>query len=97
MVSSYPQDGCRVNKRSKRMNERIKELAEQATTITMDPFGEYVLEIDFDQEKFAELIVKECADTAYQSLYEDRVFDDVPANIRRNVMDAIKQHFGVEE
>jgi hypothetical protein len=79
------------------MNERIKELAEQATTITMDPFGEYVLEIDFDQEKFAELIVKECADTAYQSLYEDRVFDDVPANIRRNVMDAIKQHFGVEE
>jgi len=48
-------------------------------------------------ERFAELIVAECADIAYQSLYEDRVFDDVPANIRRNVMDAIKQHFGIEK
>ena len=47
-------------------------------------------------EKFAELIVRECANTAYQSLYEDRVFDDSPHNIRCNVMDAIKKHFGVE-
>ena len=48
-------------------------------------------------KKFAELIVRECANTAYQSLYEDRVFDDSPHNIRCNVMDAIKKHFGVEE
>jgi hypothetical protein len=48
-------------------------------------------------EKFAELIVKECANTAYQSLYEDKVFDNSPHNIRCNVMDAIKKHFGVEK
>ena len=77
------------------MNERIKELIKQATTIEEHKWG--VSYDNFDKEKFAELIVRECADTAYQSLYEDRVFDDVPANIRRNVMDAIKQHFGVAE
>jgi len=41
------------------MNERIKELAEQATTI------EYGVDngfdrVTFDKEKFAELIVREC-------------------------------------
>ena len=36
------------------MNERIKELAEQAETKEM---GYYF----FDREKFAELIIKECA------------------------------------
>jgi hypothetical protein len=58
------------------MNERIKELAEQAT--------EYYKNGDvagFNQEKFAELIVRECAD-----LVED---DD-------NAFDILKQ-FGVEE
>ena len=77
------------------MNERIRELVKQATTIEEHKWG--VSYDNFNKEKFAESIVRECADTAYQSLYEDRVFDDVPANIRRNVMDAIKQHFGVEE
>jgi hypothetical protein len=58
------------------MNERIKELAEQA---------ELHLELQsLKVEKFAELIVKECAGIAetaepYQS------------------SDLIKQHFGVEE
>jgi hypothetical protein len=39
------------------MNERIKELAEQAT----DKEHGYSF---FDREKFAELIVRECADIA---------------------------------
>ena len=42
------------------MNERIKELVEQATT-TFD-FGAPIN--FFDKEKFAELIVEECAEVA---------------------------------
>jgi hypothetical protein len=41
------------------MNKRIKELTEQATTYHKGGLG---TEIEsFDKEKFAELIVKECA------------------------------------
>ncbi len=43
------------------MNERIKELVEQATT-TFD-FGAPIN--FFDKEKFAELIVRECATLAF--------------------------------
>jgi len=84
------------------MNQRIKKLAKKSGATLNEGFDgnkAFVYGITMspeELEKFAELIVRECADTAYQSLYEDRVFDDVPANIRRNVMDAIKQHFGVE-
>lgn len=46
------------------MNERIKELIEQATTT------EYGVDngfdrVTFDKEKFAELIVQECATLAF--------------------------------
>jgi hypothetical protein len=78
------------------MNKRIWELADQCQEYRPGFDGQEDWYTVFNKQKFAELIVRECADTAYQSLYEDRVFDDVPANIRRNVMDAIKQHFGVE-
>lgn len=50
------------------MNERIRELAEQATTKveyyppSRNGYPEY--RYDFDQEKFAELIINECADIA---------------------------------
>jgi hypothetical protein len=76
------------------MNERIEQLAIQVQRTEMP--GVLFAHPEF-VEKFAELIVRECADTAYQSLYEDRVFDDTPHNIRCHVVDAIKKHFGVEE
>ena len=41
------------------MNERIKELIKQATTIEEHKWG--VSYDNFDKEKFAELIVRECA------------------------------------
>ena len=64
------------------MNERIKELAEQATTY-IDPSANDGVCWNFDKEKFAQLIVRECAwvaDTAepYQT------------------SDLILKHFGVE-
>ena len=44
------------------MNERIKELAEQATSIVEigRPAGYTSSYANFDKEKFAELIVREC-------------------------------------
>ena len=41
------------------MNERIKKLAEQATTY-IDPSANDGVCWNFDKEKFAELIVREC-------------------------------------
>ena len=68
------------------MNQRIKELAEQAETKEM---GYYF----FDREKFAELIVQECIDIA-----QDRAaFDGFPPNDVNHIISEIKEHFGVEE
>jgi hypothetical protein len=79
------------------MNERIKQLAEQATT-TIDIKCEgwigrsYVRQEEFfDKEKFAELIVKECAGIFAQ---EGTGRYEVDGNW---IAKTIKQHFGVEE
>ena len=68
------------------MNERIKQLAEQAE------FSEKDLHIQGDNfQKFAELIVRECGDVAYRAFWAD------PDNVRgRHIEEKIKQHFGVE-
>ena len=72
------------------MNERIKELNLQAMSIVMngnDPDGDIeqmYIPSEFTK-KFAELIVRECADTAF-----------LAANSRK-VQRAVLQHFGVEE
>jgi hypothetical protein len=75
------------------MNERIKELAEQAKKYALDAMikitdKEQALKVYSESydTKFAELIVKECADIA--------------TNRYQRLMDggkAIKEHFGVEE
>ena len=68
------------------MNERIKQLAEQATTNIGDEFHP----IDFfDKEKFAELIVKECV-----SKIEDAA--EYSPELYGVALD-ILEHFGVEE
>jgi hypothetical protein len=63
------------------MNERIKELAEQCTDYVYGEGGSYEM---FDKEKFAELIIKECAS------HLNWVGDDA-AGIE------LLEHFGVEE
>jgi hypothetical protein len=72
------------------MNERINELAEQATTEESDGF-KY-----FDKEKFAELMVEECA---VQSMSIGRY--NTPSGITPDLAIAIavglKKHFGVTE
>jgi hypothetical protein len=64
------------------MNERIRELAEQAEMAANK--GDHV-DVKIMMEKFAELIVRECADLLETSL---------PYNPQQKM---IKKHFGVEE
>jgi hypothetical protein len=72
------------------MNERIKELAEQATTIvdTVNSQGYSSSYANFDREKFAELIVLECSSIAQK--YMSRWPED------HDLTKQIKQRFGVE-
>ena len=66
------------------MNERIRELAEQAG---LHDFVFEAMGIDEEFEKFAELIVKECADLVDSMDHSSQYFP--------HVADAIKKHFGV--
>jgi hypothetical protein len=74
------------------MNERIKELAEQASCDIKDEFG-YWVGREFDKEKFAELIVKECASVCESATQEGQPLHLVSIGYA----DRIKKHFGVEE
>jgi hypothetical protein len=79
------------------MNERIKELAEQATTKISfridpntykhidDPTGPHV-RLEFSKEKFAELLIRECAEIA--DLADENKCEWIGGNILT--------HFGVE-
>ena len=66
------------------MNERIQELLEQCQIETYGVNGE-LLEIGFDAEKFAQLIVRECSD-----FLKDTLDDHFAA-------EQLEEHFGVEE
>jgi hypothetical protein len=88
------------------MNERIKELIEQSNTEISyrvdphsfkqidDPNGPHT-RLEFSKEKFAELIVLECADVAkgIQKFYDENN-DSV---VNTEIWTMIKHHFGVEE
>jgi hypothetical protein len=80
------------------MNERIKELAEQATSI-VEMVGSYA---NFDKKKFAELIVRECL--AHGKLTQSQTVangsEEYNAGREMGIevfMNRIKQNFGVEE
>ena len=73
------------------MNERIRELAEQAGIV----FWEISGDVDWRQanrenlEKFAELIVRECAEVADNA--------DAIRPKWRSIGKWVREHFGVEE
>jgi hypothetical protein len=73
------------------MNEQIKLLAEQATTY-IDPSANDGICWDFDKEKFAQLIVRECAKVIFETPVEYMETD-----IMHRIRDRVKQHFGVNE
>ena len=63
------------------MNERIKELAVEAGMIVGEPNGFDMTRLMPKEVKFAELIVRKCAEICLE------------ANDHKNIL----QHFGVEE
>ena len=67
------------------MNERIRQLAEQAET---KEIGYYF----FDREKFAELIVRECL-----GMIENEAAQYAEPVWAFELVNDIKEHFGVEE
>ena len=68
------------------MNERIKQLVKQAT-LPGYMLGESYVQSRLDEQKFAELIVKECAEIALA---------DGQATGNFEVFNKITKHFGVE-
>ena len=84
--------------------ERIRELAEEAD---IQFYKSYVPETGFkyegaevtveDLEKFAELIVRECALTLYKNAVQDKQAGFAhEAKIMELAGDIVKQHFGVK-
>jgi predicted nucleotidyltransferase len=77
------------------MNERIKELIEQATMIEHGVDNGFDMVI-FDKEKFAELIVRECVRCC-----EQVISDPVPQSVDtwlnggEQCIQEIKEHFGL--
>ena len=82
------------------MNERIKQLAEQATTIieATEHSGEGWI---FNKEKFAKLIVGECIRELEISRkcdpYTGNLFDCEYNTCIKEQSIMLKEHFGVEE
>ncbi len=78
------------------MNDRIQELAEQATeTVSCGLNGTSTVE-SFNRKKFAELIIRECMDVV-DGYTKQRAFDT-----HYNAVEQIEalfgiKHFGVEE
>jgi hypothetical protein len=76
-----------------KMNERIKKLIEQATSIEYGADNGFD-RVTFDKEKFAELIVKECVKVTLESIYHNGIGDVNDCIIVGN---DVAEHFGVEE
>lgn len=74
------------------MNKRLRELAVQAReALAVDAMSGGEFNMKAYEEKFAELIVRECADKAHEFIIADG--DEFPLQA---VSYRIKEHFGVE-
>ena len=68
------------------MNERIKQLAEQAG------WDNHHSKFDTRIEKFAEMIVQECAEVIFETPVKYTEID-----IMHIIRDRVKEHFGVKK
>ena len=83
------------------MNERIQALAKEAGFI--DRGTNHTAYMNFDHEKFAELIVRECIDkiTTYDLVpghsakWEDIYYTH--ARLLQDLGEELKEHFGIDE
>ena len=69
------------------MNQRIKQLAIEANLISSESNGFDQTRLSIAQQKFAELIVQECATVIERNLFQ---------GIGWNTSRAVKKHFGIE-
>jgi hypothetical protein len=79
------------------MNERIKLLAEQAQKVAYYTDGGYTPIMTLDQEKFAELIVRECLKICQNHpsvIFKNEWDADV---VSTDIVSRLESHFGVEE
>lgn len=77
------------------MNERIRELVGRAKFMAEETINKQIsknAELDAFAEKFAELIVQECA----RAIINDSRLNDV-RSASRGCVRTIREHFGVEE
>ena len=81
------------------MNNRIRELAEQAGLDIIFHLDEMGVDGEFELWKFAEMIVQECANACYKhkdvesfGIYPVRV-----AMVTKACADNIREHFGVND
>ena len=76
------------------MNEQIRQLAEQAeeyaVRVTTGDWEDGLAYQDLFNKKFAELIVRECAEVAFKT---DVSYNEIDTMHR--IRDRIKNHFGV--
>ena len=84
------------------MNERIRELWEEATVSTWPRPGKFTAgEYDYHLEKFAELIVRECINNYRRKhgeyLRTGRYIDEYEHSNNMLTELGFKEHFGVEE
>jgi len=80
------------------MNERIRELAEQATSIVemVGPEGYTSSYAKFDKEKFAELLIQQCM-ACSTWVGKNNTNSVEPVHTAHAINQRIKQQFGVEE
>ena len=75
------------------MQNRIEELARKARALatTKDAFEEYDVYFDAEkfEQKFAELLIKECINIANHVVYDEREV--------RCIDDVINEHFGIKD
>jgi hypothetical protein len=78
------------------MNERIRELAKQAEIYAgelIDEGADYNQYPRYYTEKFAELIVRQCAEVGLDSVEDGDDLDAIMKRVHNNIL----KHFGVEE
>jgi hypothetical protein len=81
------------NSREPKMNERIKELADKASQWVIDNSNGVHAPYERWNEKFAELIMKECIRVPYDMWDKAELNADIAVKIEHRIRD----HFGVEE
>ena len=81
------------------MNERIRQLAEQATSIQgPTPYNPLTFEV-FDKEKFAQLLVRECAVYCEGHILPRGMAEENDLDYNDGIMDCaigLKTIFGIE-